>query len=341
MDRSTLDRYTRQHRLGAPAVALALALTGLRPDATRWRRHAAKLLNAAGLGSCAAGLLFFVAANWQDWGVIGRFALLQTALLAAVAVALWRPPPSGAGRGALIAATCTLGALLALYGQTYQTGADLHELFFGWAALALPFALAGTSGALWAIWWTVLNVALALYCGTAGAAPLLGPLLDGRAPDRVVLLTLPCVVDLLGAGAFLAVRRTRWRMAAPTWLVRGLASAGFAAGTLAVLAVVFGAYAPDTAHPGVRSAVVVAFIGLGLAIAAATLRQRRDVFPLALVAGSWIAMSTGWLIEATRFGDLGSMFVVALWLVASSTSLGMLLMHWLRGWAPAAAGVSA
>jgi uncharacterized membrane protein len=350
MDRPALDAFTRQHRLAAPAVAAALALTGARPDTTAWRRFATALLHAAGLGAIGAGMLFFVAANWQDYGVFGRFALLQTALLACIVVALWRPPPAQPGQAALILATLLTGGLLALFGQSYQTGADVHELFFAWSLLALPFALAGLSGALWAVWWTVLNVALALLCGWLGPDHFFWRFVDGRHLDRAALLMLPCVVNLLGAAGFAALRRTRRATAAPAWLPRGLASAAFAYGTAAVIAVVTqghryrGPNAID-AGSGADAAVVLLFAALSAGLALATWRRRRDVFPMALIAASWIAISTTWLANTMRLNDLGAFFLIAAWLVGASTASGLLLMHWVRAWraepTPSAEGATA
>jgi uncharacterized membrane protein len=108
------------------------------------------LLKGAGVAALGAGVIFFVAANGQDYGVMGRFAILEAAFLVCVGIALWRPSPGAIGQAALILATLLTGALLALFGQSYQTGADLYELFFTWALLALPFAVAGRSGAQWA-----------------------------------------------------------------------------------------------------------------------------------------------------------------------------------------------
>ena len=58
-----------------------------------------------------------------------------------------------------------LGALLALLGQTYQTGADTWELFAWWAVLLLPWALAAASQAVWLLWTLVVNVAMVLWLG--------------------------------------------------------------------------------------------------------------------------------------------------------------------------------
>lgn len=339
MDRPALDTFAHHHRLTPPAIDAALRLSGLRPDAPTWRAFAARVLHTAGIGAVGAGVLFFVAANWQAFGVLGRFALLQVALIGCIGVALWRAPPLPPGRAALILATLLTGALLALFGQSYQTGADVHELFFTWAALALPFALAGLSGALWGVWWTVLNLALALLCGWLSPDHFVWRFIAGWGIERSALLVLPCAINLLGAGACVALRGSRFGTAAPPWLARYLASLGFAYGTTAVLAVVTDVFHGDVASRGSVQgiAIVLAFAVVSAGIAAATWQRRRDVFPMALIAASWIAISTTWLAQAMRFDDVGSFFVIACWLIAASTASGLLLMHWVRAWRAAPA----
>jgi len=334
MDRTALDAFSARHALTPPAIAAALRLTAAQPDRPQWRTFAAALLHAAGLGALGAGVLFFIAANWQDYGVFGRFALLQCALVACVALACWRAPPAAVGQAALILATLLTGGLLALFGQSYQTGADVHELFFGWALLALPFALAGVSGALWAVWWTVLNIALALLCGWLGPDHFIWRVVAGWGIDRTGLLMLPWGVNLLGAGTFLMLRRTRFASAAPLWLVRSLASLGFVYGTVAVLMVILQPVWRREADTGAShgAAVVLCFVAAGAAIAVATWRARRDVFPMALIAASAIAISTVWLGHSIRINDIGAFFMIAFWLIAASTGAGLLLMHWVRAW---------
>lgn len=56
-----------------------------------------------------------------------------------------------------------LGALLALIGQTYQTGADTWQLFGWWALLLLPWALVSGNQIAWLLWIAVINGALGLW----------------------------------------------------------------------------------------------------------------------------------------------------------------------------------
>ena len=333
MDRPALDQFAAAHRLDTAAVEAALGFIGAQPTATEWRAFAARLLHAAGLGALGAGLLFFVAANWQAWGLLGRFALLQAGLLLCVGIALWRPPPQRLGAAALLLATLFTGGLLALFGQSYQTGADLHELFFTWALLTLPFAIAALSGAVWALWWTVLNAGLALLCGWLGTDHMFWRFIAGWGWGRPALMMLPCLVNLAAAGGFLALHRTRVAEAAPPWLLRYLATLGVAFGTAATLPVAGGFVAGDAAaNPGQDATVVLLYVALSLAIAVGTWWRRQDVFPLTLLAGSWIAISTAWLAHSLRLNDLGELFLIALWLIISSTVASMGLMHWWRQW---------
>lgn len=342
MDRPAFDAFCSQHSLDAQGVRSALQHAGGQPGGIAWRQFAAWLLHGAGLGALGAGVLFFVAANWQDYGVLGRFVLLQAALLVSVGVALWRPPPRAVGQAALLLATLLTGGLLALFGQSYQTGADVHELFFVWALLALPFALAAGSGAVWALWFCVLNVALALLCGWVGTEHVVWRVLDGRAIGQPTLLMLPCLINAAAAALFASLTKTRFKPAAPHWLVRLLTTFCFAYGTLACIGVVVGEGLwrdQAAAASGQGAAVLLVFTALSVVSAAITLHQRNDVFNMALLAASWIAISTTWLARSMHFNDLGSFFLIAFWLIATSTAAGLLLMHWVRAWqAPAKQG---
>jgi uncharacterized membrane protein len=141
----------------------ALQAAGLLPGRAEWRRFLDQLLLWSGAVALAAAVVFFVAHNWSHLGKLAKFALLQVLVVAAVA-GYWRlGSERAAGKAALLVASILLGALLALFGQIYQTGADTWELFATWAALILPWVLVGRFAALWMLWIAVLNLAIALH----------------------------------------------------------------------------------------------------------------------------------------------------------------------------------
>jgi uncharacterized membrane protein len=105
LKRSELDGLAEFHSLTPTKVEAMLDLADARPSRAEGLRFLGLCLRIAGILSLAAGLVFFVAANWARIAVFGRFALVELVLVACVVVAFWRPPPSFAGRGATFLAT--------------------------------------------------------------------------------------------------------------------------------------------------------------------------------------------------------------------------------------------
>jgi uncharacterized membrane protein len=150
--RSEILEWTEDGRIAARDLRRALELAGALPDAGAWRQFLDRLLLFAGTVLVAAGLIFFLAFNWHDLGRMAKFAMVEVVLVAALA-AVWRFGVEHiAGKAALLGAALFTGALFALIGQTYQTGADTFELFAVWALAVLPWALVARFPALWLFW---------------------------------------------------------------------------------------------------------------------------------------------------------------------------------------------
>lgn len=128
-----------------------------------WARWALLALLALGAGHLLAGIIFFFAYNWDDLTRVAKFAILQGGIAVSVILALVFKLDRPAGQVLLIAATVLVGALLAVIGQVYQTGADAYGLFVTWALVVAPWVLASRSAAHWLIWLIIVYVAANLY----------------------------------------------------------------------------------------------------------------------------------------------------------------------------------
>lgn len=117
------------------------------------------LIGLAGL-LVGLGLIFAIAANWHGLSRTVQFGLLQAAVaagaLGVIAAPRLRMP---LGLGCVLAT----GALLAFFGQTYQTGADAWQLFALWAALILPMAAGVRADTVWSAWALVAVTAVSLW----------------------------------------------------------------------------------------------------------------------------------------------------------------------------------
>lgn len=290
----------------------ALEAAGALPGAEDWRRFLDRLLLWTGSVMIAAGVVFFFAYNWAEMGRLAKIGLAQVPLVAALAVVWWRGIDSGAGKAALFTAALLVGALLALIGQTYQTGADPWELFAVWAGAILPWAMLGRLPALWIVVLALANLALSLYFHTFGR--VWGLIF---APDRLLWLLFglntAALVVWEGASVSLAWLRERWS-------VRLLALASGALATALAewsLVEVRGA-----GHWG-----LVAWAGWIACAWLAYRRWRLDLFVLAGGVLSVVIVVTTFVAKNLQFRHDGSFLILTL-LVIGLSAAGT---SWLRG----------
>jgi uncharacterized membrane-anchored protein len=249
-----------------------------------WRQFLARSTLWLGVLLLGSAAVCWVAANWQDMTKMQRFAGVQGLLAVCALAAAWaglrlraRPGVRRSIPGALLAlAGILLGALLALLGQTYQTGADTWELFAWWAVLLLPWALAAGSQAVWLLWALVLNLAAALWLGERVFTWLMifgGPGLPS--------LFMAALNMLLLMGWELAARR--WR-ASTVFGPRILAAITI---SVLVLALMFG----DSIVDGLGTYNGIAWVAATLGLGFYYQRGRRDLVILAMLAAGVICVS--------------------------------------------------
>ncbi|MDM8560375.1 DUF2157 domain-containing protein [Candidatus Parabeggiatoa sp. HSG14] len=158
-----LYTLARTHQITLEALEYALQKIGIVPNSQAWRNFLDKILLLLGTALLLAGVIFFFAYNWADLSRFVKFGLLQTAILSMTIFAAWRGLDGLSGQAALLAAAVLVGALLAVYGQTYQTGADDFSLFLMWAILIIPWVLFGFFAPLWLLLLVLFNLSLILY----------------------------------------------------------------------------------------------------------------------------------------------------------------------------------
>lgn len=140
----------------------AYALATRPADAVEWSKFLDQNLLAGGALAFVSGVSFLVAANWSLLGAYGKFLLLD-GLLIGLALSAWRLGLQQLkARWALTVACGLVGALLALYKQTYPGEDDGHLLLWVWAGLTLPWTLLLRFEPAWALWLGVANLALAV-----------------------------------------------------------------------------------------------------------------------------------------------------------------------------------
>ena len=148
------------------------------PSEHNWLQLIANLVLFLGMLLLSAGVIFFMAFNWDALANLTKFAIVEGLLMAFIGGYYLTHRASHASKpnkfdafnhqwnlpnAMLLGASIMVGALLALVGQTYQTGADPWQLFALWAVFILPFAVIAGFDLLWLLVLVLVNVSLGIY----------------------------------------------------------------------------------------------------------------------------------------------------------------------------------
>lgn len=166
--RRTIEHLLKQGILPLTHANNAAIHLQVYPSKRSWLVFFDKAMLIIGAIALVLSLVFFIAYNWVNMGKMGKFALVEGALVVTIAlyVALsFRRRFQLIRQLLLLIASVITGSLLALFGQVYQTGADTWQLFFGWTVLIIPWVIIARFPALWLLWLGLINTGLILYFG--------------------------------------------------------------------------------------------------------------------------------------------------------------------------------
>lgn len=311
--RSHIIDFIEQGAIPAEKINDALIVAKIAPDGKSWRTFIDHLLLWLGALALAFAAMFFIAYNWSDIGHFSKFALVEGLIVLAIGAYCRFAEQTSASKVALLVATISLGVLLALYGQTYQTGADPWQLFFNWALLMVPWALIGRFPALWIVWVVLINTSIVLYHQTFRGALWL--MVDSDTTMLWLLFLINTLV--LAAWEFLAAR---WHWLSERWALRLLAIGSGLPMTWLVLEAIFDR-SPDTNLSGLVWAA-------WLAVLSVIYRKiRPDLFMLAGGCLSGITVAVAFLSKhLLKNGSSGSFLILSLLVICMGTAAA----YWLK-----------
>ncbi len=299
--------WAEQGHIAPDRMRAALDAAGALPTVDQWRGFLDGVLLFMGAVLLGASAIFFFAFNWQDLSRFAKFGLVQVLILVTLAL-MWKLGlERTAGRAALLTASLLVGALLALVGQTYQTGADTFELFAAWAFAILPWALVARFPLLWVVWLALVNLAISLYSLTFRWSWQGIPIV--MAPENLAWLLFGFNTVALVVWEGLAAAGIVWLR--ERWSPRILA---FASGGLATALAVYDIFD----WHGFSEWGSPVWLAWMIAAYAAYRHWTKDLFVLAGGVLSLTVVAATFLSKATRFNDAGAFLFIGLVVIAIS-----------------------
>ncbi len=145
--RIAIDRHMLDELLSGDKISQAdwqSSLDWLHPS-HQWARWAMRLFLSFGTALVLAGIVFFFAFNWTYLPDLTKLGIIQAALILS-AVGAWHfGTGQVVGQMLLISASVLVGVFMAVFGQSYQSGADAWTLFALWTALITPWTVLSRS----------------------------------------------------------------------------------------------------------------------------------------------------------------------------------------------------
>ena len=274
--RKQILQWAHEGHLKEDLLARALRLTEAEPSPTDWRHFIDRLMLWIGTLFMSVGVIFFFAFNWAGMGRYTKFGLVEFLIGTTVAISWQLGFDRLSGKAALFATALLTGALLALVGQTYQTGADPWQLFAVWALLILPWVAIGRFGGLVLFWVGLVNLSIILYIQ---AFPRFFGLIDLLFSTEALLWSLFLLNTLAQSlWEFAAWRKVAWLE--ERWPLRALAVAG--GGLITALAI--------WAIIEFRSFSLYGLLGYGLWLAATYIVYRRKFLDIFILAGGVLSV---------------------------------------------------
>ena len=128
-----------------------------------WRELAEHFLMCIGCILILAGIIYFFAFNWSKITPHLKFGIIEIALTIAIGLTYFKGLKNLTGKVLLTTASILVGVFLAVFGQIYQTGADVYSLFMIWSGLIFPWVIISEFTTLWAIWLLIVNISICLF----------------------------------------------------------------------------------------------------------------------------------------------------------------------------------
>ena len=171
LTRASLSALCDAGGMSSEAWLRAMDFCGFRPNGKAWLAYWRQLCLLGGALFFVAGVVCFIAWNWGAMPPLARMALTGAVVAGSGLASVLLGPDTRLGRVLLLVCGLGIGPMLAVFGQTYQTGAELWELFRVWTALLVLLALVGRQTGLWFAAWLAANMFGALWLGRGLASP--------------------------------------------------------------------------------------------------------------------------------------------------------------------------
>lgn len=278
-----------------------------------WRFFLDRALLGIGAAFLLSGVIFFFAYNWAYLPDAAKIGITEVLMVATAAYGIFSRKSELVKKVCIMAASVLTGALFAVYGQVYQTGADAYDFFLGWGCAILLWSIVSGFPAQWLLQSIIIDLVILLYTQQVGP--------EWEAGNMLLLLFIIHLVQIVVLEIFTAAGKLPEHSG---WMVKTMAvlAAGFL--TSATIIVIMG--------EGGQAGIIWVLTLIALPGAAWYGVTRRNLFYPALVPLCFIVIVCALMVKAMGDDPVGMFLLAALFVIASVTGTTYALIKLNRKW---------
>ncbi|MEQ8673216.1 MAG: DUF2157 domain-containing protein [Aggregatilineales bacterium] len=301
--------------LSLEAWERACAIAGHTPTVRDWRVMINRALLVVGIIFIIAGILFIGAYNATAPPPWVPLVGLQVAIVITT-IATWFFGIEGlVGKMAMLVGSMLVGALLAVIGQEYQTGANAYEVFLIWAVLISGWVVYTRWGPLLLVWWVLMNLGLTAYWSQEW----------GWSNEPILLALIVLNAVGLAIWEYGNQREVEWLEA--RWIPRLMALVTMGMEVYFMLLFMFSGYVEGVLYAALPTyGILLALLLYGYT------HVERDLFMLALGGLSVVIITTAgivWIVNKANYGYNGDILSMGCLILPTAGSIILGETYWI------------
>jgi uncharacterized membrane protein len=316
LTRAIIHIVSRNSNWQARNIENTFVETGVYADKSAWTRFAHFFLLGLGAAFTLTGIVFFFAYNWADMHKFFKLGLIQALIAACISAVLFLKMPENAKKVLLAAASVLVGALFAVFGQIYQTGANAYDFFLGWTVFIALWAIVSNYAVLWLILLVLINTTILLYIGQVA-----------RTSDFSTAVNTLIGVNLAALTLIEWLYHQKMVQPRVQWLTNLIALAAIGMITMNVLEIILDKGTNFSQTNFISLALALMTFGGGLWYGLRT----RNIFYMTAIPFSMIILMAALVIRPFD-NPIGILLVVSLFIVVSTILLIRQIIHLNKQW---------
>ncbi len=169
-NRNLIHSIARNSNWNSGGIKNKLNQSGVYSHQSDWQKFL--YISLLSLGACftVTGIIFFLAFNWTGLHKFVKLSLVQGVIISCIGLISISRIDQKIKDIVLLWASLLVGALFAVFGQIYQTGANAYDFFLGWTVFIALWVIVSKFPPLWLLFISLINITFWLYTKQVSSA---------------------------------------------------------------------------------------------------------------------------------------------------------------------------